>query len=157
LTLSVTSQGADFSQGVLKISDNMNEGTPVQIEVNTGDTRSQYPYRDAFMWGGDMRSEEEVVLPRNVITSMNIRIGNKKCIVPFSAYSDLGNPRQISFENTSLGFQLIIIGGDAGSSYKAVLVFNREDIERRKVAHGEFPDEVWEETLYSFIPANDKR
>lgn len=64
---------------------------------------------------------------------------------------------QASLEKAERGFKLTISGGDAATSYRAVLVFDYEHIQRRKVTHGEFPDEVWEETVYSFISKNSKR
>lgn len=150
--------GAEFSQGIAKLSGNLKDGTPVKIEVRKGKLMPQYPYKGAFMWGGDMRSETEVIMPKTFVTAMDVRIGNKKSIVPLSAYSDLGNPYQISYERTESGFKLIIEGrGGTGTSYKAVLDFIGLDIRHRKVILAIFPDEVWQETTYSFISENSER
>lgn len=158
LMTSTSVSGADFSQGIAKLNDNLKDGTPIKIEVRTGELTSQYPYKDALMWGGDMQSETEVIMPKTFITEMDIRIGNKKIIVPLSAYSDLGNPFQILYEKAESGFKLIIEGrGGTGTSYKAVLEFHGMDIRCRKVILVIFPDEVWQETTYSFISETGKR
>lgn len=149
--ISTSINGAEFSQGVTKLSNNLKDGTPVEIEVRTSKIAASYPYKDAFMWGGDMRSEEDVVMPKTVISMIDVRIGNRKSIVPLSAYSDLGAPFQISYEKAGSGFKLIIRGRErTGTSYKATLEFNSMDIRRRTVVLAVFPDEVWEETTYSF-------
>jgi hypothetical protein len=144
--------GAEFIKDVIKLSDSLTDGTPVKIEVRKVKISSRYPYPHAFIWGGD-----ELDMPKTVITALDILSGTEKIYVPLSAYSDLGDPNQVSLERTQKGFQIIIQGGEAASSYKAVLVFNHENIKRRKVIHGEFPDEVWEETTYSFISQTEER
>lgn len=149
--------GAEFSQGVAKLGGNLKDGTPVKIEVRKGKLTPQYPYKDAFMWGGDMQSETKVIIPKTFVTAMDIRIGNKKSIVPLSAYSDLGNPYKISYEKTESGFKLIIEGrGGTGTSYKAILEFHGLDIHHRKVFLAIYPDEVWQETTYSFLSETSK-
>lgn len=144
--------GEEFTNNVVKLSDSLVNGAPLKIEVRKLKIPSRYPYAHAFMWGGD-----EVKMPKTVITAIEIFSGTEKIYVPLSAYGDLGDPSQVSLERTRKGFQIMIQGGDAAGSYKAVLVFNNENIERRKVTHGEFSNEVWEETTYSFISKTDKR
>jgi len=143
---------ADLVQGIAKLKGQLTDGTTVKAELRTIKVTPKYPYKHAFMWGGD-----ETAVPKTVITAIDVRIGSEKIFVPLSAYSDLGDPHQTSLENMEHGFKLIITGGDAAVSYKAVLVFDKENIQRRKVTHGEFPDEVWEETVYSFISKDDER
>lgn len=143
---------ADFIQGIAKLSSQLTDGSSVQVEVRTMKLTPQYPYKNAFMWGGDMRGRDEVLMPKTVITAMDVRINNEKIFLPLSAYSDLGNPYQVSLEKAERGFRLVITGrGGTATSYKAVLEFNHENIQRRKVTLDVFPDEVWEETVYSFI------
>src|SRR6185369_545721 len=148
---------ANFVQGVTKLNSHLSDGTPVKVEVQTKNVSSQYPYKNAFMWGGDMQGEGKVLMPKTVITTINVQIGKQKNFVPLSAYCDLGDPHQATLEKAEHGFKLIIIGGETASLYKAELVFNNEYIQRRKVTNSEFPDEVWEETIYSFINKDDKR
>lgn len=144
--ISTSVSGAEFFQDIAKLSDYLIDGTPVTIEMRTTKLTPQYPYKDPFMWGGD-----EVLRPKTVIINLDVRVGKEKKVIPLSAYRDLGDPYKILLEITQKGFHIIIRGGDAATSYKAVLDFEGEHIKRRKVSHGEFPDEVWEETEYSFI------
>lgn len=144
--------GAGFVDGVVNLSDRLSDGTSIKVKVQKINRPSGYPYKDALMWGSDLPS-----LPPTVITKMEVQIGKDKTFIPLSAYSDLGDPGHVLLEKADRGFKLVITGGDAAGSYKAVLVFDRENIKRRKVMHGEFPDEVWQETVYSFISKTDKR
>jgi len=150
--LPLSASGEEFKKDIIKLSDRLTDGTPIKIEIRKSNISSQSLYSHAFMWGGD-----EITMPKKVITGLDVLSGTEKIYVPLSAYSDLGDPRQVSLERKQKGFQLIIQGGDAASSYKGVLVFSNENIESRKVTHGEFPDEVWEETRYSFISKTDER
>lgn len=159
--VSVSSQNAisaEFVNGIVELSDRLTDGTPIKVKVQKMNLSPDYPYKHAFMWGGDMRGEGEVLMPKTAISAMDVRIGKEKILVPLSAYSDLGNPYQVSLEKADRRFKLIIAGrGGTATSYKAVLEFDDENIQRRKVTLSVFPDEVWEETVYSFIRKNDKR
>jgi hypothetical protein len=81
---------------------------------------------------------------------LDVYLGVNRVFVPISAYSDLGNPRSSTIETADKGFQIVVRGGDAATSYKATLVFEGGLLRSRKVVNGEFPDEAWEETIYSF-------
>lgn len=144
---------ADFNQGIVKLSDRLADGTQIQLELYTIKITSSYPYKNAVMWGGDWEGEDKVLMPKTVISDMHIKVGNEKMYIPLSAYSDLGNPYQISLGKLQSHneFQIIILGGDAGGSYRAVLTFDREKILRRRVMLGENSCEVWEETVYSYV------
>ena len=80
----------------------------------------------------------------------------KKILIPLSAYADLGNPTEVYLKKLpSHGFRLILQGGDAAGSYRAILDFKEDEIFHRKVVSGEFPKEVWEETVFSFNHLNN--
>ncbi len=146
----------EFIQGVAKLSNQLADGTSVKIEVRSKKLMPKYPYERAFLWGGDMMGKDKVIMPKTIISMVDIKVGNESVLVPLSAYSDLGNPYQILFEKTKRGFRLIIEGeGGTDTSYKAVLEFSDDNIQRRKVVLGVFPQEVWEETVYSFISRNN--
>ena len=112
---------ADLVQGIAKLKGQLADGTTVKAELRTMKVTPKYPYKHAFMWGGD-----ETAVPKTVITAIDVRIGNEKIFVPLSAYSDLGDPRQTSLENMEHGFKLIITGGDAAVSYKRCLYLTRK-------------------------------
>lgn len=149
--------GAEINKGVAKLSGQLTDGTSVEAVVQTVKLTSQYPYKGALIWGGDVRGSGNVQMPKSVISLIDLRIGNEKVFIPLSAYSDLGNPMQASLEKAGHGFKITITGGDTATSYKAVLIFDNEHIQRRRVSLGEFPDEVWEETVYSFISKKSTR
>jgi hypothetical protein len=103
------------------------------------------PFRDGFRWGG-----EGTQAPVSLMTLIVVQVGPDKLYVPLSAYSDLGDPRRVSLNPAPLGFELLVSGGDAGAGYTAVLVFEKGWLTRRRVTHGEFPKQVWEETRYAY-------
>jgi hypothetical protein len=70
----------------------------------------------------------------------------------------LGDPIDIKLEKSESGFKLVISGGRyTASGYEAVLIFESDHIQRRNVRLRIFPDDVWSQTVYSFIGENDER
>lgn len=150
--LPLSANEENFVGDIITLNDHLTNGAQIKVKIRRSKISTQYLYSHAFMWGGD-----EVSMPKTVITDMDVLSGTGRIYVPLSAYSDLGDPRQISLKRNQKGFQIIIKGGDAAASYKAILIFSNENIINRKVTHGEFPDEVWEETIYSFISKSDEK
>lgn len=110
-----------------------------------------YVYQTAFMWGGD-----EFEPPRRIIRTIILTRNSQNLYVPLSAYADLGDPTHITLDRFHKhGFRLTIIGGDAAGSYRAYLNFKGDEIISKKVVSGEFPNEAWEETNYSFNNLNN--
>lgn len=97
------------------------------------------------MWGGN-----EIKMPSSVLVEVNLKIKDEKIFIPFSALSDLGNPKQIFLEHNQNEFIIIINGGDASTTYQVILFFKNNCIYRRKVILSEISNQVWEETNYSF-------
>lgn len=134
---------ASLVDGVATITKHV-AGDDLKVTVKTSKTADGL-FKEGFRWGG-----EDAMAPPTLITSIVVRSGTDKLFVPLSAYSDLGDPRRISLKPSANGFELAIAGGDAGVAYNAVLVFEDGWLTRRRVAHGEFPDEAWEETKYTY-------
>jgi hypothetical protein len=140
-----------FYDGVARINARSPDGSPIEIMVSTTKYSPSFPYRAGYEWGADTTpSNPSPAYPKSVITSVDVTVGKVKILIPLSAYSDLANPNTLTFETTSNGFRLIVVGGDAGGAYKAELYFEGKYIKRRKVASAEFPTEAWEETVYTF-------
>jgi hypothetical protein len=105
---------------------------------------------DGWMWG----SEQEC--PRKMIATLTVTMNKKVIFVPASAYGDLGNVRSITIKPTRNGFDVGFAGGDAATSYRSTLRFERGAtvdstvLRSRIVRSGEFPDKAWEETRYHF-------
>lgn len=134
---------ANFVDGRATITKHV-VGGDLKVTVKTIKTGGS-PFKEGFRWGG-----EDSVAPPTLIALIAVQSGEDKLFVPLSAYSDLGDPSQISLKSNGDGFELVIAGGDAGVAYNAVLVFEKGWLIRRRVVHGEFPDEAWEETKYSY-------
>lgn len=125
----------------------------VDVSIFVTKIPREYPYSKTVLWGG---CEENASLPRKTINAIVVMKNKQQIFIPFSAYADLGDPGSIELKKVSAQeFQLTIIGGDAGSSYKATLVFKDNEIFSRKVVSGEFPEDAWEETRYKFNHLNN--
>jgi hypothetical protein len=147
------SRAADniFEQGVAKASLALGASDLASVSVGIIEPQHGYIYAKAYMWGGDETSP-----PKTVINAITVLRNSQKVFIPLSAYADLGNPRNISLERLAAhGFRLTISGGDAAGSYTAILDFHKTAISRRKVVSGEFPKEVWEQTIFSFNNLNN--
>jgi len=103
-----------------------------------------------WVWGSNQEC------PQKVIATLAVKVDKKTIFVPVSAYGDLADLRSIAIKPTRNGFEVDIIGGDAGTSYDAILQFDRGStagltvLRTRIVRSGEFPDDAWEETRYHF-------
>lgn len=139
---------ASFVDGVATITGHVASGN-LKVTVKTSRTAGGH-FKGGFRWGG-----EDAMAPLTLITSIVVQSGADELFVPLSAYSDLGDPRRISLKASATGFELAIAGGDAAVAYNAILVFKEGWLTRRRVAHGEFPDEAWEETKYAYNTLNN--
>lgn len=101
--------------------------------------------KKGYRWGG-----EDIEPPQTVVSQLFVVVDGHDVFVPLSAFADLGSPRTVEVKVTGRGFDLIIAGGDASASYRALLTFEARELTRRRVQHGEFPKEAWEETRYRF-------
>jgi hypothetical protein len=119
-------------------------GNDVVVDIETTGIGSS-AFSDGVWWGAD-----EVTRPKEIIKYIRVSSGAEKAHVPLSAYADLGDPRLASLSATGRGFSIKIKGGDAAGAYEVTLEFEDNTIVRRHVASGEFPDQAWEETVYTF-------
>lgn len=95
--------------------------------------------------------------PKIIITTLKIIAKGTFFELPISSYIDLTEPRNIYLLLTNDGFDIEIQGGETAYCYKAILTFKSTRLENRIVRSCEFPDQVWEKTIYSYIdPPNDR-
>jgi hypothetical protein len=134
----------EFREGQSILTLSSDGGAGVQAILSLSRDPPTQQDSTGWRWGSEERA------PRNWLDRIEIYRGGAKVFVPRSAFSDLGNPRFASIRGVPGGFRVEIQGGDAATSYMAELVFEGDLIARRRVRHGEFPDEAWEETVYSF-------
>ncbi|MCC7634430.1 hypothetical protein [Stenotrophomonas rhizophila] len=132
-----------FVDGMATIDEHAT-GRGFKVTVKTSKAADSL-FKEGFRWGG-----EDTSAPPNLITSIVVQSGADKLFVPLSSYSDLGDPRRITLKPSATGFELAIAGGDAAVAFNATLVFEKGRLTRRRVAHGEFPDQAWEETRYAY-------
>lgn len=126
------------------------DGTPVRVVILTTGYTASIPYQGDGLWWGTERGTDRTPL-KAMVADVQVWVGKDKLFVPFSAYSDLANVRDLSIEAAELGFRLLLSGGETATSYRAELVFDKQRIKSRKVWSPLFPDERWEKTTYSFI------
>ena len=121
----------------------------VDIEISKSALDKSSPYASSFRWGGD-----KIFHPKYFISSFDVSVDSNKISISLSAYADLGNPSKVSFTETKNGFDLTIMGGDAGVGYRSIYTFEKSDgqivLHSRKVMLLEFPGQAWEETVYSY-------
>jgi hypothetical protein len=163
----VRRQTAEFSPtGLAQINAVLTDGTPVEIAVQrTTFTSDSFPYTTSyrkFLWTGWGTIMDH---PGSVVTAVNVRVGQQDMWVSMSAFSDLGDPRLIIFQDISIeyedaghhllektAFRLIVFGGQTATAYIADLQFSADTLERRAVWLVEFPTESKEETIYGIRP-----
>jgi len=100
----------------------------------------------AMWWGTDLTE------PNEVVTDLRITVAGEEIVIPFSAFSDLAEPRAVRIIETTMGFSLDIDGSNSAGAYRATLEFVGNRIARRHVASRAFPNERWDEFVYSFVP-----
>lgn len=133
-----------FSCHAAELQSQTADGTSIIVIAHTKAYSPDLPYKKGFRWG------VELIEPKSLMTSLEVIINGRELFVPLSAYSDLTNPRELALETTKNGFRVMIKGGDAATSYKAVLTFDNKHILHRRVVNSEFPDAAKEETAYSY-------
>lgn len=119
-------------------------GKTLKVEIQASQYSSSFPYRTGWRWG------VEGTEPKSVLTRLDVYLGQEPLFIPVSAYSDLANARTASLLVRGRTYVITINGGDAAGSYRAELHFDGAYIRKKRVVHGEFPDQAWEETTYAF-------
>jgi hypothetical protein len=142
-TASNFSHSADLLRpGSNAFSASLATGTIVSVRVDVTTPPAQLC--EGWRWGA------EAECPNLSIGGMQVHIASSSIFVPRSAFADLGSPIDITIVNRRKGFDVIIRGGDAATSYIATLQFSNRLIEKRRVESGEFGKLAWENTIFSF-------
>jgi hypothetical protein len=137
------------AEGTTELSATSQNGNILLVEISQVRLDHSYPYKDALVWGGDVDE-----LPQTVLTSIQISQNKKMVFVPLSAYSDLGDVKFGSIEQTKGGFAVHLHGGNTATGYDATLSISHGYLQTRTVRNREFPDERWDKTRYSFTKGN---
>ncbi len=116
----------------------------VSIQTITVSSGSHLPL--AERWGAD--DSPQMIPPKRIITDLKVIYGGERVILPASSFTDLCDLRVAKLRKIKQGFKIDIKGGDAGTAYSAVLIFEGNKLIRRKVVVLEAPSNAWEETVY---------
>jgi hypothetical protein len=143
-------EAASFKDGSVTLQGRTVKGADVKASVRISQYSSALPYAPSLIWWG----ARETKTPRTIVAGLDIQIGAEQVPVPASAITDLGNPRDVSLRQGGGDIEIVIKGGDAATSYEAVLSFKDGYLRKRRVILSEFPSESWEETTYSYNTSN---
>lgn len=136
---------AGVSAGSTALSAQTSSGQKIEATILASRPASDFLFRKRYIWGGD-----ESEPPALLIEAIEITVAGEEVFVPLSAFADLGSPKMASIAVSGSGFELRIVGGDAGGAYDAILSFDGPWLIRRRVSSRSFPDDAWEETNYAF-------
>ena len=120
------------------------DGVTVSVLVESNKLDRCYYAQAAFVWG----AENEC--PDQYIREMGITVNGRLFFVPLSVFADLANPTKLSIRRgkVSTHFEITLQGGDAGTSYIAIISLREQAVLGRKVVSKEFPKEAYETTTY---------
>lgn len=109
-----------------------------------------YSYKNTGAWGPELTS------PKNFIYSLDVSIKSQQKWVRLSAFSDLFDINKAEIVERDKYIVIKIEGGETSYHYIAEIYFDREGyLVKRNVWSPSFPDQVKEETTYSFIRNKD--
>lgn len=131
-----------FQKGTVSLGETV-AGAEIEVGVQTAEFLKGALHREGY-FGLD------VDVPRWVVSTIQLTVGERRLYIPLSAYGDLADPRDACLANESDPYRLVIRGGDASSSYEAMLEFDDRFLRKRRIFLREFPTQRWEETVYSF-------
>ena len=131
-----------------------NSTNKYSVEFSIIKSNSQTLFNNICRWGaryGNSNNEK-------IFSNMKVSYNNEQyCDVPLTAYCDIANPWEYQLYPIIDGFVLKIYGGygESGDSYTAKLTFKKGLLIRKEIKHGVFPDEAWEQTVYSYNERED--
>ena len=121
----------------------------VNIVIRTEDGRD-CPNPGAIRWGA------EHTCPKSQLLSLSIQYEGRAARIPLSAYSDLSNASLLQANSLEEGFEINIGGGEAATSYRAILAFSIRNQKKipvllsRTVRSGPNPKEAYDYFEYGF-------
>ncbi len=133
-----------FESKVKELAISTDDDTQFKVKIETMKPPKNYVYTKGWRWGSEQST------PKYIIRNIRAWWGSEEIFIPLSAYVDLSNPNDLRLKKGGSEIHLIVKGGDAGNSYEALIIFAKGLLRSKKVVHGEFPNEAWEETRYSF-------
>ena len=94
--------------------------------------------------------------PCSLVDNVKIFVNKKEIFVPRSVFADLADLNSGDIKKSKKGMILAFTGGDASEAYFVEVTFNTQQVLMRKLSSAEFPNNVWEKTIYVNKPIVDK-
>jgi hypothetical protein len=82
------------------------------------------------------------------VDDLSIWVDGQEIYEPMASYSDLSNVNSMTVEASGDGLVINIKGGEATTAYTAQIVVSDNQLIKRIVRDGEFPDQNWEKSQF---------
>ena len=130
-----------------------NSTSKYSVEFSVIKSDSQTLFNNVCRWGARHEDSNN----EKIFSDMKVSYNNEQYYVPLTAYVDMVDMRSYKLYPIIDGFVLKIEGGygESGDSYIAKLTFKKGLLIRKEIKHGVFPDEAWEQTVYSYNERED--
>ena len=130
-----------------------NSTSKYSVEFSVIKSDSQTLFNNVCRWGARYEDSNN----EKIFSDMKVSYNNEQYYVPLTAYVDMVDMRSYKLYPIIDGFVLKIEGGygESGDSYIAKLTFKKGLLIRKEIKHGVFPDEAWEQTVYSYNERED--
>ena len=117
-------------------------GKSIQLDLEVGPP----PPTGCVHW----RWGAEADCPKSAVVALTVIYRNTSLFVSRSAFADLGAPSKLVVKPSRIGFRIEIAGGDAATSYVAVLEFVGDELRQRRVVNPSFANTAYEVTRFSY-------
>ncbi len=86
--------------------------------------------------------------PQSAIADLRFKVGKKEFRAPLSCYADLAEISGVTLRRGNQTYSLLMLGGDGGYGYEALVVFTDTAVTAREVRYNTFEPGYWERTEY---------
>ena len=131
----------------------VNSTSKYSVEFSVIKSDNQTLFNNMCRWGARHEDSNN----EKIFSDMKVSYNNEQYYVPLTAYVDMADMRNYQLYPITDGFVLEIEGGygESGDSYTAKLTFKKGLLIRKEIRHGVFPDEAWQQTVYSYNERED--
>ena len=161
LVISVSCFGADKPKlqssvdgKICKLDGAINKRTKVSVQIEMGE-KKELSLEEIEKKGQDPAWRRDYYSGWAPVKRVLIKVNSNAVDIPQSSFQDLYAVSSMEMFERKGSLYLLIGGGDAGESYSATFriissarVKGKFRLSERILRHGEFPDEVWEKTIY---------
>ena len=125
--------------GEYRLQGRTHDGNSIAVTIWVARGGSSIPYAIVL---------NDPVPPKTLITELKVEVKGKPLVVPLSVYADLFAPQEAFLQIVSSYTRLVITGGDASTSYKAVIMFGRGIVTAREIYSLLVPGKPTQRTVY---------